>query len=44
MSETVDIQPTPKTARDSTNDKRVLAQVEMWMEMIREISREPVKN
>jgi hypothetical protein len=44
MSETVDIQPKPKTARDSSNDRRVLAQVEKWMEMIREISREPVKN
>jgi hypothetical protein len=44
MSETVDIQPKPKTARDSSNDRRVLDQVEKWMEMIREISREPVKN
>jgi hypothetical protein len=44
MSETVDTQPKPKTTRDSSNDKRVPAQVEKWMEMIREISREPVKN
>jgi hypothetical protein len=44
MSETVDIQVKPKTARDSAKDKRTLDQVEKWMEMIREISREPVKN
>jgi hypothetical protein len=44
MSETVDTQVKPKTVRDSSNDKRVLDQVEKWMEMIREISREPVKS
>jgi hypothetical protein len=44
MSETVDIQMKPKTARDNSKDKRVLDQVEKWMEMIREISREPVKD
>ena len=44
MSETVDIQAKPKPARDSSKDKRTLGQVEKWMEMIREISREPVKN
>ena len=44
MSETADIQPKPKTTRDSSNDRRVLAQVEKWMEMIREIGHEPVKN
>jgi len=44
MSETVDIQMKRKTARDSSKDKRVLDQIEKWMEMIREISREPVKN
>jgi hypothetical protein len=43
MSETVVIQPKPKTARDRSDDRRVLDQVEKWMEMIREISREPVK-
>ena len=40
MSETVDIQTQPKPARDNAKDKRTLAQVEKWMEMIREISRE----
>ena len=44
MSETADIQTKPKPARDSSKDKRTLDQVEKWMEMIREISREPVKN
>ena len=44
MSEAVDIEAKPKTARDSSNDRRVLAQVEKWMEMIREISREPMKS
>jgi hypothetical protein len=44
MSETVDIQTKPKSARDNSKDKRILDQVEKWMETIREISREPVKN
>jgi len=44
MSETIDIQTKPKSARDSSKDKRTLDQVEKWMETIREISREPVKN
>ena len=44
MSETADIQTTPKPARDNSKDKRTLDQVEKWMEMIREISREPAKN
>jgi hypothetical protein len=44
MSETADIQTKSKPARDSSKDKRTLDQVEKWMEMIREISREPVKN
>jgi hypothetical protein len=44
MSETVDIQTKPKSARDNCKDKRTLDQVEKWMETIREISREPVKN
>ena len=44
MSETVDIPQKPKTAQESSKDKRVLAEVEKWMEMIREISREPVKS
>ena len=44
MSETVDIQTQPKPARDNSKDKRTLDQVEKWMEMIREINREPVRN
>jgi hypothetical protein len=44
MSDTADIQAKPKPARDTTKDKRTLDQVEKWMEMIREISREPVKS
>ena len=44
MSETVDIQTKPKPVRDNSKDKRTLDQVEKWMEMIREISREPAKN
>jgi hypothetical protein len=44
MSEIADIQTKPKPARDNSKDKRTLDQVEKWMEMIREISREPVKN
>ena len=44
MSETADIQTQPKPARDNSKDKRTLDQVEKWLEMIREISREPVKS
>jgi hypothetical protein len=44
MSETVTTQPKPKTTPSAPDDGRVLAQVEKWMEMIREISREPAKN
>jgi hypothetical protein len=44
MSDTADIQTKSKPVRDSSKDKRTLDQVEKWMEMIREISREPAKN
>ena len=44
MSENVDIQTKPKPVRDNSKEKRTLDQVEKWMETIREISREPVKN
>jgi hypothetical protein len=44
MSETVDVQAKPKPVRDNAKDKRTLDQVEKWMEMIREISGEPVKS
>ncbi len=42
--ETVNAQTTPKSAQRCPSDSRVLAEVEKWMAMIREISREPVKN
>jgi hypothetical protein len=44
MSETVTTQPKSKTPRDGSADGRVLAEVEKWMAMIREISREQAKN
>jgi len=44
MSDTADIQTKPKPARDNSKDRRTLDQVEKWMEMIREIGREPVNN
>jgi len=44
MSDTADIQTKPKPACDNSKDKRTLDQVEKWMEMIREIGREPVNN
>jgi hypothetical protein len=44
MSDTADIQTKPKPARDNSKDKRTLDQVDKWMEMIREIGREPVNN
>jgi hypothetical protein len=44
MSDIADILTKPKPTRDSSKDKRTLDQVEKWMEMIREISREPVNN
>jgi hypothetical protein len=39
MSETADTQSKPATMR-GTSDKQALAQVEKWMAIIREISRE----
>jgi hypothetical protein len=44
MSETVDVETKKNPAPGNSKDKRTLDQVEKWMEMIREISREPVKN
>jgi hypothetical protein len=44
MSDIADVQTKPKPVRDSSKDKRTLDQVEKWMEMIHEISREPAKN
>jgi hypothetical protein len=43
MSETVTTQQKPKTTRNGSDDGRVLAQVEKWMEMIREVSREQIE-
>jgi len=44
MSETVNTQPKPKSTQRGTTDRRVLAEVEKWMAMIREIAREQPKN
>jgi hypothetical protein len=44
MSEAVATQPKPKTPQRSVTDGRVLAEVEKWMAMIREIKSEQVKN
>ncbi|MGD0332380.1 MAG: hypothetical protein ABSA90_03880 [Xanthobacteraceae bacterium] len=41
MSEAADTQLKPVAMRGNSSDKEVLAQVEKWMAMIREISREP---
>jgi len=46
MSETIDTQTKSATARGSAADMRVLAQVEKWMAVIREIKeiKEQTKN
>ena len=44
MSDTVNTQPKPKSTPRSSADRDVLAQVEKWMAMIREISQEQVKS
>jgi hypothetical protein len=41
MSETADTQSKPTSMRGDSSDKQAFAQVEKWMAMIREISREP---
>jgi hypothetical protein len=43
MSDTVTTQQKPKTTRNGSDDGRVLAQVEKWIETIREVSREQAK-
>jgi hypothetical protein len=43
MSEVASTQPKPKSPRSGT-DRMALAQVERWMALIREISREPAKS
>ena len=40
MSETADTQSKPTSMRGDSSDKQAFAQVEKWMAMIREISRE----
>ncbi len=40
MSEIADMQSKPIAMRGNSSDKQALAQVEKWMAMIREISRE----
>ena len=43
MSEAVATQPKPKSTRRTQSDGRVFAEVEKWMEMIREIQSQQVK-
>jgi hypothetical protein len=43
MSDTATSLPKPKSTRAGAADGRVIAQVEKWMAMIREIAREQVK-
>ncbi|HTP91472.1 MAG TPA: hypothetical protein VMJ52_07045 [Xanthobacteraceae bacterium] len=43
MSEIADLQSKPKPSGAAAGQKRVLAQIEKWMETIREISREQSK-
>jgi len=40
MSETAEAQSKPASTRGNSSDKQAFAQVEKWMAMIREISRE----
>ena len=40
MSEAVSVQTKPKSTQRTANDGRVLAEVEKWLAMIREINRE----
>jgi hypothetical protein len=44
MSETVSTQPNAKAPQRGSTDGRVLAEVEKWMAMIREIAREQAKS
>ena len=44
MTEAVATQPKPKSTPRTPNDGRVFAEIEKWMEMIREIKSEQVKN
>jgi len=40
MPEPISTPPMPQSARNAAADRRILAHVEQWMAMIREISRE----
>jgi hypothetical protein len=40
MSEPITAQPDQKASRNAQSDRQVLAHVEKWMAMIREIARE----
>ena len=44
MTEAVATQPKPQSTPRTPNDGRVFAEIEKWMEMIREIKAERVKN
>lgn len=44
MSETITTQTKPKSPRGDSADRQVMTQVEKWLETIREIAREQVKN
>ena len=44
MTETITAPPRPKSTQGSSTDKDVLAQVEKWMAIIREVSREKAKS
>jgi hypothetical protein len=44
MSEMLETPTKHASARGSATDTRILAQVEKWMALIREIKQEPAKN
>jgi len=44
VPEAVNTQPKPTSTRSGSSDRQVLAAVEKWMAMIREISLEQAKN
>ncbi len=44
MSDTLAVPTRPAAARGNAADTRVLAQIEKWMAVIREIKQEPAKN
>jgi hypothetical protein len=44
MSETLTASPKPKSTRTGAGDKDIFVQVEKWMALIREVSREQAKS